>query len=151
MIIYFFTIFIILIILYLIIYLLRKNINTTNTTNTKNTTNTTNTKNKILEEVEFRTYFENIMNVDQNALNTCQVPTLNTQQCYNSREYECPITNGSYLQCTNNYIPKPNTFNSDCGNRTFDMVDYPQKISENCYYNQIGFDREMMYNKAKFI
>jgi hypothetical protein len=75
-------------------------------------------------------------------LNNCQVPTLNTYQCYKSRYYECPIANGSYLQCTNNYIPKPNEYNADCGNRTFDMVEYPWKISENCYYNKIGFNRE---------
>lgn len=75
-------------------------------------------------------------------LNSCQVPNLTTEQCYKSRFYECPIVNGSYLQCTNNYIPKPNMYNADCGNRTFEMVPYPWKISENCYYNKIGFNRE---------
>jgi hypothetical protein len=77
-------------------------------------------------------------NVD--ALKECQVPTLNTEQCYKSRYYECPIVNGSYVQCTNNYIPEPNYYNADCGNRTFDMVPYPWKISENCYYNKIGYN-----------
>ncbi len=76
-----------------------------------------------------------------NDLQECQVPTLNTEQCYKSRYYECPIVNGSLIQCTNNYIPKPTQFNADCGNRTFDMTPYPWKISENCYYNKIGFDR----------
>jgi hypothetical protein len=104
----------------------------------------------VLEETGFSTYSDHISKVDYEALNKCQVPTLNTQQCYNSRHYECPIVNGSYLQCTNNYIPKPNTFNSDCGNRTFDMVPYPEKISENCYYNQIGFDRDMIFPKVRF-
>ena len=75
-------------------------------------------------------------------LNSCQVPNLTTEQCYKSRFYECPIVNGSYLQCTNNYIPKPNMYNADCENRTFEMVPYPWKISENCYYNKIGFNRE---------
>ncbi len=77
------------------------------------------------------------------ALKKCQVPTLTTEQCYRSRYYECPIANGSYLQCTNNYIPKPNEYNADCGNRTFDMVPYPWKISEDCYYNNIGFSRDI--------
>ena len=85
------------------------------------------------------------------VLNKCQVPTLNTEQCYKSREYECPIVNGTYLQCTNNYIPNPNYYNADCGNRTFDMVPYPWKISENCYYNKIGFNREKTYNKVKYV
>jgi len=137
MIIHFFTLFIVLILLWLTLLYIKKN-------NTQNI-------NRVLEEAGFRTYSDHIVKVDQNALNTCQVPTLNTQQCYESRQYECPIVNGSYLQCTNNYIPKPNTFNADCGNRTFDMVDYPKKISENCYYNQIGFDREMVYGKVRFI
>ena len=79
------------------------------------------------------------------------VPTLNTEQCYKSRFYECPIVNGTYLQCTNNYIPKPTDYNADCGNRTFDMVPYPWKISENCYYNQIGFDRKKEFEKVKFV
>ena len=86
-----------------------------------------------------------------NDLQKCQVPTLNTEQCYKSREYECPIVNGTYLQCTNNYIPKPEEYNADCGNRTFDMVPSPWKISENCYYNKIGFDREKEFKKVKFI
>jgi hypothetical protein len=81
----------------------------------------------------------------------CQVPTLNTEQCYKSREYECPIVNGSYLQCTNNYIPKPKEYNADCGNRTFDMVPSPWKISENCYYNKIGFNREKEFNKVTYV
>jgi len=84
-------------------------------------------------------------------LNKCQVPTLNMEQCYKSKYYECPIVNGSYLQCTNNYIPKPNTFNAECDNRTFDMAPYPNKISKNCYYNNLNFDREKEFGKVKFI
>lgn len=101
--------------------------------------------NKVLEEANF-TNFSKL-----NDLNNCTVPTLNTEQCYKSRYYECPIVNGSYLQCTNNYIPKPKEYNADCGNRTFDMVPYPWKISENCYYNQINFDRKKEFEKYKFI
>lgn len=78
-----------------------------------------------------------------NNLKSCQVPSLNTEQCYKSRYFECPIVNGNYLQCTNNYIPKPKEYNSDCGNRTFEMVPYPWKISENCYYDKINFDRNI--------
>jgi len=134
MIIYFITIFLILILLWLSLLYVKKN-------NIYN----------VLEESGFSSYSDHLSRVDFTALNKCQVPTLNTQQCYDSRHYECPIVNGSYLQCTNNYIPKPNTFNSDCGNRTFDMVPYPQKISENCYYNQIGFNRDMIYDRVRFV
>ena len=103
---------------------------------------------KILEEIGFTNYKNN--NNDISELNNCQVPSLNTEQCYKSRYFECPIVNGSYLQCTNNYIPKPNIYNADCGNRTFEMVPYPWKISENCYYNKINFNREKEFGKVKF-
>ncbi len=74
-----------------------------------------------------------------------QVPTLNTQQCWMSKEFECPPKNGSYLQCTNNYIPKPDQKNCDCSNRTFEMCPFPYKISENEYYKKIGFNREQEF------
>lgn len=81
------------------------------------------------------------------ALVESSVPTLNTQQCWYSKEFECPIKNGSYLQCTNNYITKPNYKNCDCSNRTFEMCPYPYKISENEYYKKIGFNREQNFGK----
>jgi hypothetical protein len=110
------------------------------------------TKNTVEEEDSYINY-QSVREKDINmkALRECQVPTLNTEQCYKSREYECPIVNGSYLQCTNNYIPKPNEYNADCGNRTFDMVPKPWKISENCYYNKIKFNRDKKYGIKKNI
>ena len=84
-------------------------------------------------------------NKNTDILNKCQVPTLSTDECYKSKFYECPIVNGSYLQCTNNYIPKPEKYNAPCENRTFEMTPYPWKISENCYYNKINFDRDKVY------
>ena len=109
------------------------------------------TKNIISEEDNYINY-QSVKEKDSNikALKECQVPTLNTEQCYKSREFECPIVNGTYLQCTNNYIPKPNEYNADCGNRTFDMVPEPWKISENCYYKKIKFDREKKYGLVTF-
>jgi hypothetical protein len=91
----------------------------------------------------------NIGNDD--PLGYCQVPTLNSEQCYKSKEYECPIINGTYLQCTNNYIPRPNEYNADCANRTFEMVPKPWKISENCYYHKTDFNREKKYGKVRFV
>ena len=105
---------------------------------------------KNLENIFEEAGFINNTNADENILNSCQVPSLNTEQCYKSKFFECPIVNGSYLQCTNNYIPKPNEYNADCSNRTFEMVPYPWKISENCYYNKINFDRNKKYNKVNF-
>jgi hypothetical protein len=81
--------------------------------------------------------FINVKNLNFKLLNKCQVPTLDTYQCYLSKYYECPIENGSYLQCTNNYLPKPTEGNCDCSNRTFEMCPYPFKLSENCYYKNL--------------
>jgi hypothetical protein len=115
---------------------------------------------EIIIEEELVNNLKNINNVANeanldsnipNALNSCQVPSLNTEQCYKSRYFECPIVNGTYLQCTNNYIPKPEKYNADCGNRTFEMVPYPWKISENCYYDKIKFNRNKTYDKVKFV
>lgn len=91
---------------------------------------------KIRDTFQNKSFSEELKN-----LNTCQVPTLNAEQCYKSHYYECPIVNGNYLQCTNNYLPKPTNFNALCNNRTFEMTPYPEKISENCYYQSIGFNR----------
>ena len=109
------------------------------------------TRNTIEEEDRYINYQPiEQKDINKKALKECQIPTLNTEQCYKSREYECPIINGSYLQCSNNYIPKPNEYNADCGNRTFDMVPAPWKISENCYYNKINFNREDKYGLVSF-
>jgi hypothetical protein len=102
----------------------------------------------IFEEASFVDNIHKNKNIE-NILSSCQVPNLNTEQCYKSKYFECPITNGSYSQCTNNYIPSPDEFNSDCSNRTFEMVPYPRKISENCYYNKINFDKNKKYIKVK--
>jgi hypothetical protein len=64
----------------------------------------------------------------------CQVPTLNTDQCYNTRFWECPRFNGSYKQCTNNYMPKEPTGRCDCRNRTFEMCPEKYKVSDKCIY-----------------
>ncbi len=115
----------------------------------------------VLEEAGFTNFLQDYSiknednqypkNIDTSILNECQVPTLNMEQCYKSKFFECPIVNGSYLQCTNNYIPKPNEYNAECDNRTFEMVPYPWKISENCYYNKINFDRDKVYGKVKYV
>jgi hypothetical protein len=103
----------------------------------------------ILEEANFSNKYMD--RNEENILNECQVPSLTTDQCYKSKFFECPIVNGTHLQCTNNYIPKPSEYNADCSNRTFEMVPYPWKISENCYYNKINFDREKEYGKVSFL
>lgn len=72
--------------------------------------------------------------IQKRMLNKCQVPTLTMAKCFENEYNECPKYNGSYKQCTNNYIPKPNTNNCECRNRTFEMCPEPYKISPKCYY-----------------
>jgi hypothetical protein len=73
---------------------------------------------------------------EEDAFVRCHIPTLNTQQCWQSRYFECPVTNGSYKQCTNNYMPLPKRGNALCetGRAGFEMAPPKLKISENCYY-----------------
>jgi len=135
MIVYFLLVFVLIIILYLVLLKIRdNNINII----PKNLFSNRNLGEPLPDNKELKN------------LEECQVPTLNTEQCYKSRNYECPIVNGTYLQCTNNYIPKPKEYNSNCGNRTFDMVPPPWKISENCYYNKIGFNQEKEFDKVRY-
>lgn len=72
-----------------------------------------------------------------NILRKCQVPTLGTEKCFWSQYQECPRYNGSYQQCTNNYIPKNGTGRCDCRNRTFEMCPSPYKVSDKCVYNSL--------------
>ncbi len=73
---------------------------------------------------------------EEDAFVRCHVPTLNTQECWQSRYFECPVTNGSYAQCTNNYIRLPKGSNAPCetGRAGFEMAPPKMKLSENCYY-----------------
>lgn len=81
----------------------------------------------------------------EDAFVRCHVPTLNTQQCWQSRFFECPVINGSYQQCTNNYLPKSNgrtglpreTAPCETGRAGFEMAPPTLKISEDCYYNTV--------------
>jgi hypothetical protein len=79
-----------------------------------------------------------INDMERMLLNKCQVPTLNSDKCFFTEYNECPTYNGSYMQCTNNYIPKPDQNNCKCNNRTFEMCPSPFKISEKCYYDNLG-------------
>jgi hypothetical protein len=69
----------------------------------------------------------NIVNKSEiDVLKMCQVPTLSMEDCFKNEYNKCPKYNGSYDQCTNNYIPEPSKKNCPCKNRAF-------KISEKCY------------------
>lgn len=77
---------------------------------------------------------------EEDAFARCHVPSLNTQQCWESRFFQCPVINGSYSQCTNNNLPLPKYGNAPCetGRAGFEMAPPKYKISENCYYETTG-------------
>ena len=119
---------------------LKQNVISKNNNNKNNKNNKTYNSNNRNNNLSKFTNINNDIN-DINVSNKCTVPSLNTEQCYKSKYYECPNTDGSYLQCTNNYIPKPDNFNALCENRTFELSKQKQRLSENCYYNLINYDR----------
>jgi len=80
-----------------------------------------------------KTNFKPVMSKKHFFNNYCQVPSLNTEQCFKSKYNECSNINGSYSQCTNNIMPK-NT-HALCENRTFEMTSPEKKVSQNCYMN----------------
>jgi hypothetical protein len=66
----------------------------------------------------------------------CQMPPTTQQHAWDSKVFLCPYSNGSYAQCTNNYVPTYEKENCDPMNRTFEMCPTPYQISECCYYNK---------------
>lgn len=62
----------------------------------------------------------------------CQSGDLTAQRCWEQRVFQCPRINGSYKQCTNNYVPQPLTNYCSCeGNR--DVCPWPYKINSQCF------------------
>lgn len=119
-----YTIFLILIIFYIILD--NKNLFIKNKMNFDKLNYNKNLKKKIIKKTKIN-YKPINLNFDYN----CKVPTLNTEQCFKSKYHKCSNINGNYSQCTNNNLP--NNFNGLCENRTFEMTNPENKISENCY------------------
>lgn len=67
----------------------------------------------------------------------CRIPDVNQQLCYFTKDPLCPRYNGSYKQCTNNYLPPQNTPTCPCNNRTFRLCPLKYKVSQRCVNNKI--------------
>jgi len=78
--------------------------------------------------------------IEKKMLDECRVPTLTGDKCFFTEYNRCPRYNGSYDQCTNNYIPEPNQNNCPCNNRTFEMCPKQFKISEKCYNEKLRLE-----------
>jgi hypothetical protein len=90
---------------------------------------------------------------EEDAFVRCHVPTLNSTQCWQSRFFECPVTNGSYAQCTNNYVRLPKNGNAPCetGRAGFEMAPPKMKLSENCYYQSTKLLSEQNKNMNRYM
>lgn len=85
---------------------------------------------------------ESCCDIDQ-IMKKCKVPDLSQQLCYYTQDPLCPRYNGSYKQCTNNYLPAQNTETCPCHNRSFEMCPLKYKVSQRCVNNEIkGCNRE---------
>ena len=121
-----YTIFLILLILYILLD--NKNLCI------KNKLNLNKLKSNYINYQENKIYLknENYKPANTNIDNHCQVPTLNTEQCYKSKYNKCSNVDGNYSQCTNNNMS--DNLNALCENRSFEMTIPENKISENCHY-----------------
>lgn len=66
-----------------------------------------------------------------------QAPVFNMEQCYLNRFEQCNPYNGSYRQCTNNYIPQPKTNHCQCRNRSNELCPSPYRVSELGMYRDL--------------
>lgn len=110
--------------------------------------------NNLDENIEIVPYSEGKQILsEEDAFVRCHVPTLNTQQCWQSRYFECPVINGSYKQCTNNYIRLPRKGNAPCevGRMGFEMAPPKLKLSENCYYQSTKLISEQNKDMNKHV
>lgn len=78
-------------------------------------------------------YIKNNKLYNKKNFKECKVPTLNNFNCLLSTYNKCPPLNGSYCQCTNNYLPKSQTGRCKCNNRGFELCPNKYKISDKCY------------------
>jgi hypothetical protein len=62
-----------------------------------------------------------------------KMPNVGSLKCLLTEYNKCPKFDGSYKQCTNNYIPEPQYGNCPCHNRTFEMCPQKWKVAENVY------------------
>lgn len=85
---------------------------------------------------QFNHDHDSCCNVDK-IMQKCRVPNLSQEKCYTTKDPLCPRYNGSYKQCTNNYLPPQNKETCPCDNRTFEMCPHDLKVSQKCVNENI--------------
>lgn len=88
-------------------------------------------KYKLQNIIKFKN--KRIFKYNKKYFKECKVDTLNNVECLLSQYNNCPQLNGSYCQCTNNYLPKTPIGRCKCNNRGFELCPNKYKISDKCY------------------
>lgn len=68
-----------------------------------------------------------------NVVAAAKIPNVGGMGCLLTEYNRCPKFDGSYKQCTNNYIPQPQYGNCPCHNRAFEMCPQKWKVAANVY------------------
>ena len=76
----------------------------------------------------------------------CESNPLSSAKCWNQKYFPCPWTDGSYMQCTNNFKRKVNSAN--CNERSYEYSQPDERLSEKCVYNNV-FPFKLKKNKYK--
>jgi hypothetical protein len=92
-----------------------------------------NSKYKPQNIIKFRNNKDFNIKNNKKYFKECKVDTLNNVECLLSQYNKCPQLNGSYCQCTNNYLPKSPIGRCKCNNRGFELCPNKYKISDKCY------------------
>lgn len=70
------------------------------------------------------------------SIKESQIPTLTSEGYYRNRFEQCNPYNGSYCQCTNNYVPLPTVGYCQPYNRGMEVCPYPYKVSSAGVYQR---------------
>lgn len=80
---------------------------------------------------------------DSFATKSCKLPLATSRTCWLNEYQNCnyqmyPGDPRKYRQCTNNNLEVPNNLPCECGNRSFDVCPFKNRISDACYANNFN-------------
>jgi len=71
----------------------------------------------------------------KNITQSCYNEPLRSDKCWATQVFPCPKYNGSYMQCTNNFIHPVNMTN--CQERSYEYAPKDERLSEKCVYQNV--------------
>jgi len=88
--------------------------------------------NKKSNNEKFQIYNRNCLDKMKDS---CYNDPLTLAKCWATKDFPCPMNNGSYMQCTNNYKRDVNI--ADCLERTYYYSPKDERLSEKCVYKNV--------------